>query len=191
FRYAPARAQAYVADFLQKDGWFDESRPLDFPGVELSRPDERVGEGRSGEAWGKAHQMYKEYGERNGLYYEPLEFKNLEELTQRYREANPDFNPMTSPDLYPTTHSPEEKLPQDALVRLLRYDTYRGMTNCPHWYFRTQVEAPPEAVTARRFFYEADLLRKKAVTREKAIKLYEDPRALPAWKKILLDHRDF
>jgi hypothetical protein len=193
FRHYPARAQAYVAEFLEKDGWFDEGWHLDeaFALAPFAKPGERVGRGTAGEAWAKAHAMYRDYGEKNGLYLDPLEYKNLKEKAERYYDMNPGVNSDWLPETLPAPTSPADLPLIDAHKRLFRYNSFRRLTNYAHFYFRSQVEAMSEAVKARRHFYEADLLRKRATSPEKALKLYEDPEALKAWRKILIEHPDF
>src|SRR5262249_20073949 len=67
----------------------------------------------------------------------------------------------------------------------------QNMTNFPHFLTKTQVEALPEAVKARRLIAEAEQMRKRAEDPERAIRVYNSPDALPAWKKILTEHPDF
>ena len=93
FRQEPARAQAYTAERLLKEGWFDAS------GWE-------VDEGRSGrtrwfpnkkvvvgtgvdwavDAWRWAFQMWQAHGRRNGIYLDYTELARQEQLAQDYRK---------------------------------------------------------------------------------------------------------
>src|SRR5262249_9075258 len=82
FRGAPARAQTYVAERLQEEGWYDDEK---FP-LTGWFPDEafagervvRVGEQRewSVMTWRQAHNMWVKYGEDNLLKIPLHEEKN-------------------------------------------------------------------------------------------------------------------
>jgi hypothetical protein len=98
--------------------------------------------------------MYKDFGERHGLYKTPEEFQAM---TEQQRG---------------------------------RYDYNRGLSNFPHFYAEADVERTKEAVTARKYFYLADQLRRSG-DRQLALEMYEKPEAFPMWKRILLTHRDF
>src|SRR5262249_3761037 len=131
FQGYPARAQFYVAERREEEGWFDadgweitnwfpESPTLpDGPKRALA-----VGTGRAwaAEAWEKAHQMYRDHGEKHGLYKTPEEERAL---------------------------SPDE---------LREYNYNRGLTNFAHFYFKSMVEKDRAAVTARKLFFQAEEL---------------------------------
>jgi hypothetical protein len=174
FRGYPARAQCYIAERREQEGWFDETGWTinDWFPQTLSDPDGpkrslKVGESVrwAAEPWELTHQMYRTHGEKNGLYKTPDEVRNL---------------------------TPEA---------LNDYQRDRYVTNFDHFFYKSMVEQLPEAVAARKLFYEANELYKQAEV-QRAIRAYEDPRALgppetwakdkaTGWKRILLNHPDF
>ncbi|HEV3202790.1 MAG TPA: hypothetical protein VGY77_00335 [Gemmataceae bacterium] len=174
FQGYPARAQAYVAERLQQEGWFDEDgwEITGWKPESLSNPDGpktnfTVGDGPnwSGNAWEKAHQMYKDHGEKNKLYLTPEDLRSL-----------------------PT----EERMD---------YEYNRNLTNFNHFYYRSMVERTREAVLGRKDFFKADRLR-KAAEYTQALQMYESPNAFgppqswpkdkaTGWKRLLLNNTEF
>jgi hypothetical protein len=184
----PARGQAYVAEYLEKEGWFDAE------GWKIRGwypEDVVVGDGTNWarRAWEKAHEMYKKHGKADGLHLEPEDRQRLEELAKKYRKRY---------DLAPRTRemelSPEDKKDPDMVAAmeahktLFWYEHYRAMTNFPHFYFVSQVEQDPKAVQARKDFFAAEQLR-KAGERELALEVYS--KAMPEWRDLLLAHKEF
>lgn len=67
FRSYPARSQAYVAENLEKEGWFDEDGWLI---TDLLDQETRVGTDKkyhAGPAWNRAAERYRRFGVDNGL----------------------------------------------------------------------------------------------------------------------------
>src|SRR5262249_25011119 len=67
---------------------------------------------------------------------------------------------------------------------------FRQMTNFPHFYHKTIVEALPATIQARKAFFQAERLRRTAQSL-RALEKYTE--ALPEWRRILRakDHKDF
>ena len=156
----PARGQAYVAEYLEKEGWFDEEgwkiRNW-FPNDKFHNgQDAVVGDGTNwaGRAWHKAHEMYKKHGKDDGLHLEPEEMQSLDDRAKRYR-----LKYGLEPRARSAELSPEDQQDPDMLASfkahdmLFWYDHYRNMTNFPHFYFCSQVEQDPKAVKARKDFW--------------------------------------
>ncbi|HYV39793.1 MAG TPA: hypothetical protein VE988_29155, partial [Gemmataceae bacterium] len=166
FRAYPAHGQANFAEELQKDGWFDDSG-WDIRGKlgnSASGPAILVGaSGRynSGDAWSKAHDLYRYYGLRNDLYFEPAELKKLQQELRRGSKT--------------------------ALEILAKYDYYRGLTNFSDHFQKTQVEQTQEAVAARKAIFEVE---HTAAADPNAINIYRDT-VLPQWLDLLLRHPEF
>jgi hypothetical protein len=80
----PARAQAYYADRLQKEGWFDEDG---WTITDWFPEPVKVGTNRywSGNAWDKAFAMYQSHGTRHGLY------KTVEEQSSLTDQERADY----------------------------------------------------------------------------------------------------
>jgi hypothetical protein len=175
FQGYPARAQFYVGERREQEGWFDrEGWRMPTSWVEnpsLADEPKYLGTERSwaADAWEKAYKMYKDHGERHGL------LKSREE---------------------------ELVLEQEDLKAFRDYRYNRGLSNFDHFYYKAFVEKSPEAITARKLFYQAEEYHKQAEDLT-ALKLYEDPRALgtpdtwfprnkaTGWKRLLLNHLEF
>jgi hypothetical protein len=173
FQGYPARAQSYVAERREQEGWFDEGwrTPEWFPfnPAQPQGPKKalEIGEGHNwaGESWEKAFAMYQQHGRDH-----KLRLSREEELAL----------------------TPEERID---------YVYNRNLSNFLHFYFKSYVERNKEAVTARKLFFQADQLR-RAGDRDQALRTYEDPGAFgpPAtwpndkatgWKRILINHPEF
>jgi hypothetical protein len=177
FQGYPARAQFYVGERREQEGWFDEDGwvirnwfPESPSQPEGPKRSVALGTGRrwAGDAWEKAFQMYRDHGDRHGLYKTREQELELEKTDPR---AYSDY----------------------------RYN--RNLSNFNHFYYKALVEKTTEAITARKLFYEADELHKRAED-FRALKFYEDPRALgtpdtwardkaTGWKRLLLEHAEF
>jgi hypothetical protein len=191
----PARGQNYVAEYLEKEGWFDEE------GWKIKGwlPSDKFQDGReavagdgsnwAGRAWHKAYEMYKKHGKEDGLYLEPEEMQSLEERAGKYRKRY-DIIPNARGPVVPPEDADNREMVEsrNAHETLYWYHFNRTMTNFPHFYFVSQVEQEPQAVKARKDFFMAEQAR-KAGEREVALERYR--RAMPEWRKLLLDHRDF
>jgi hypothetical protein len=163
FENYPARAQSYVGERLEQEGWFDTDGweiknwiPKEAANPRGLKRAVRVGTERqwAHEAWKKAYEMYEDYGKSKGLYKTPEEEKNLSD-TERGE-----------------------------------WESRCTVTNFPHHYHKARVEMEPRTVTARKQFFKADELRKSG-DRELALAVYERPDAFAAWKKVLLDNAMF
>ena len=92
FRGYPARAQIYIAENLQGEGWFDdEGWPIRDWFGERGNPDAELLVGdqlklHSGLAWGRGYEMYKKYGLETGLYLTPDEVVRLNQKAQKFRD---------------------------------------------------------------------------------------------------------
>jgi hypothetical protein len=194
FRNYPPRAQSYVGERLEEEGWFDDAGwkvPGWFPGDKFSTGDPAVvGAGRSWaeDAWGKAAQMWAEHGTRNHLLMPAAQVAELREKSNKYLEAH-GLQPGSPP---PPLRRQERDKPEvvelwKAAQVMSAYDRYRQMTNFPHLYERAQIEAEPQTVVVRKALYEAEELRLTA--RVQALGKYEE--ALKGWAKILEAHPTF
>lgn len=174
FQGYPARAQAYLAEKWELEGWFDEAWEItDWFPEKLSDPDGKkktvaVGGGKNWaeDAWESAFQKYRKYGEDTRQYLPAEEFDALSDSDK------------------------------------LMYQRNRGMTNFPHFYHVADVERTKAAITARKYFDKAERLRRTGNDRL-AVAAYENPAAfgkpetwwdkskVTGWKRIFLDNPDF
>lgn len=177
FESYPARAQAYKADILEKNGWIDPQGwtitdwfPLNRAQPSAAKRPVVVGNRTDGkwwsqEAWERAYDMYVAYGRRKDMMTKtPTELSRLDPQQQ-----------------------------QD-------YDYNRRVTNFLHFLNQSEVERTREAAEARRCFYLAEQARRNG-DRPEALRWYENDLAfgppsswanpLKGWKKVFLDHPDF
>lgn len=178
FRSYPARAQAYQAENLEAEGWFDGD------GWEIKRwfdkdrspndPEFRVGTDHkfhAGPCWETAYQMYLEYGTLNGLYLTPRERVELAKEAEPYRKKFK-VDERTFGEASAATRDAAMTKSLHAHNRLNYMTLYQNMTNFPEFITQTDAERLPATVTARKYFYNADRIR-KAEDPERAIPLYE------------------
>jgi hypothetical protein len=210
FRAYPAHAQTYLAKALQQEGWFDRdgwtlTDADGFPNLRTSstEPADVVGKSNWGrDAWERTHEMWKEFGKANGVYFEPKDLENLQAQARPYREAyqiNPDYDaPRPLPEDARAGRLGEG---YQAYRQLYAYRQNRALTNFAHFYNESLVEKDPQTVMVRKHLDRAKRLQELGKfaqaleiyirPRTKELDKYPEPRTIEAWKKILLDHPDF
>jgi hypothetical protein len=193
FRSYPGRGQAYVAEYLEREGWFDKDgwRIAGWFDDEKFQNGEDAVVGKNvdwaARAWTRTNEMYKDYGSRIGIYMEPEEEKSLNDQAEHFRKyfgLSRDTNAAFPAELRGTDYE------QSYLAHLRIYwcDRYRQQSNFLYFYAKSKVEADPATVQMRKTVFEADQLR-KAGEREQALEKYRA--ALPVLKNVLLSHDDF
>lgn len=193
FRGYPARAQAYIAENLEAEGWFDKGWLLMAAKVledntslweppppkwfdKIRRDDEselRVGaepKYHAGPSWDTAYRMYKDYGYANGLYLEPPEKEELNRAAELYRRTVKIEEGQMGP---PKRRGDALGESYHAHARLHFTTLYTNMTNFPEFITQTDAERTAECVTARKFFFNAERIR-RAEDPERAIPLYNN-----------------
>jgi hypothetical protein len=192
FRQAPARAQSYVAERLQKEGWFDESGwALDANRSGRSRwfPDRRdlvIGEGPlngTADVWTAAFNMWRDDGLLNGIYLDPTEETKLQELAGEFRTRY-QIRPSDNADAFRPETMPSPRLAESLIAhrRLLYRSQNLTMTNYSSHYYRAEAERDRDTIQARKLMYEANQCRKDAEL-ERAIDTYQ--KAFDLWKNVL------
>jgi hypothetical protein len=195
FRQYPARSQSYVAEKLQKEGWFEGGWEVDDGRLPQDRwfPNEKVVVGRtaagSGKAWEVAYDMWSNHGKANHLLLKPADLEQKQNLAQRYRTAY-HLRPGETGPRPPESADADLRLGWGAARQLAWYNQNRTTTNFAHFLAEAEVEKEPQALTARRLFFEAERRRKTAES-AKALQLYEDPKALAAWRELMIKFPDF
>ncbi len=174
FQSYPARAQAYRAEYLEKNGWMGPEgwqikgwfpqNPASPSGPKrvVTVGDRSDGRWWTQEAWEGAYQMFRDFG----VLRDMLE-KTPAELGQMSAQAQSD------------------------------YEYNRRVTNFPHFLMKTNFERQRAAVEGRRCFFAAEQARRDG-ERDEAIAWYENElafgppstwqRPLKGWKKLFLDH---
>ena len=186
FRQYPARAQSYIAERLEEEGWFD-NEGWSTKGAEWFSTYIGGQENWAANAWGEAFKTWKAQGERCHLLLPEGEEKILHAEAEKYEEARrlkgvvPDGESSTDPEL--------QKLWRAAHFLQL-YDFNRTLTVFKHHYNRALMEQDPRTVRARKLFYQASSLASTGST-FLALQKYRDPDALPAWITLLEQYPGF
>jgi hypothetical protein len=174
FQGFPSRAQYYLAEFCEKEGWYDEDgwEIKDWFPADQNQPDGPKHSVRVGtdhpwaiEAWERAYQMVKERGDRTRLNVDPGLAGQMDEGTMRNRAM--------------------------AL----------NITNYNHFLVTSRVERTLPAVTARKLFAYAEKFDALG-DYDQALPFYEKPEAFgdpstwnnakaTGWRRVLLDNPDY
>jgi hypothetical protein len=194
FRQFPARAQSYLAERRETEGWFDEGWEVDEgrQGADRWFVDRKVviGDGHNwaGNAWTKAHEMWEAHARRNGLYLSPAQQEEKSRQAKAYRDAFGVKAGDVDPRLGPEDVSEELRASFEAHRQLSWYQNDRRLTNIAHFLAQTEAESTRTAVTARKLFFQAQR-KHKAVENAEALRLYEQGLAL--WKELLNERDEF
>ncbi len=186
FRQYPARAQSYVGERLEEEGWFD-NEGWSTKGAEWFSAYIGGQENWASNAWGEAFKMWKAHGERNHILVSEEEEKRNNAEANKYWETHRRANGV--PDVETST-DPKVQNQWRAARFVSLYDAIRGVTVYPHHYNRAMVERDPKTVRARKLFYQADALASTGSTFQ-ALQKYQDPDALQAWVTILKEQPAF
>jgi hypothetical protein len=193
FRNSPAQARRFTAERLQQEGWFLDEGWKITGWFDDNKEREVGGKGKkwSQEAWEAAALQWHRIGKNNLLLLEPEDEANLRSRAEKFFRDHPGLTPGS-----PLPPAREEDLKEEdrenyrAARYMFEYQFYRNVTNFPHHYFRSKVEALPETVKARRCFYDAVTLQLKG-SPLRARKKYEEPSGLKAWRELLLKNKEF
>src|ERR1051325_5299690 len=138
FRQYPARAQVYIAETLESEGFFDNEGWDLFGLLNLrSGRDDSSVVGRepkyhSRRAWELGFEMYREFGLRNGIYISPEEVKKLEAKAQKFRKQAIPGKVLKPGEMLPEQANwDKDKLGEsfEAHSRLFHSSYYRGVSN--------------------------------------------------------------
>ena len=183
FRQGTPRAQSYIAEQEQKEGWFDaDGWRIDgwFP----DRPEGVVvGNGRrawSQSEWQKAAVLWRQHGKDYALTMSPERFASL-----RAQAGNAAPQPDETGTESESTPARRRFLAAQAMRY---YGTQRQVTNFAFFLASAEGEAQTATVRARRILWQAEQARKQGNS-IKAIALYKD--GLEQWKKVLTDNPNF
>jgi hypothetical protein len=196
-RFSPARAQNYVAERLQKEGWFDEfstwspDEGYDPDAFWFPDPTNRnraravtLTPGTHARAqWEAAHKLWNEFGERNGL--NPANLFVQQNLAEAARAKG----------VVQGREYTDEQLAALGLTRdhlgaeqaILYYDQNRQITQYQRFVSESLAETEPALAEARRELSRADALhvRDPLGTSELAARL----KASALWRKVYTGDR--
>jgi hypothetical protein len=197
FRQAYPRSQTYLAERLQKEGWFDQTSSWN--------PDERADKlwfkktpsdpdaqlktrAGSREEWRRAFALWRKYADENAMTLDTPARLNLIELASKV-PGDPGMLPQ--PGEWPPQRLAEYKITQDnidAKKALIYYDQNRSMTNFPFFIASSEAEQDPLTVDARKLLYRA-AMNKKYGSNAAAIRDYVA--GLSLWRQALTKYPNF
>ncbi len=118
FRQGAMRAQTYLAERLQKEGWFDSdtrwypdrradvTEDMWFGKRSADGSDEALAsKSNSREEWARAYTMWRLHGERTGLLIDPAKLARYQELARSYPNDN-QINMLDEASLKAPRHHP-------------------------------------------------------------------------------------
>jgi hypothetical protein len=195
FRQCPGRAQTFIAERLQREGWFDL---WDISGVFADAPaagsqdhlpnQNLVGtQGLLKEAWQRAHRMWTRIGEENYLLISDEELKHKRDQAKLWQEKLPELMARGVVPQRPERDQvpPEWLEPFDANVYVEDFDIAQTLTNYRHFYYVSKAEKDDDALRARRYLFEGD---NRSLATIQRVRNYES--GLEIWKNILLANKE-
>ncbi len=194
FRMSPCRAQTYVAERLQKEGWFDanstwdpdsdldtrnkwfayDGRPANDPPKQLKATMNSI------EEWRVTNELWDGFGRSNGLNESDRVLQENEmnaaneELTRRTTLSN---GGVSDVDIREIT----ERFLR-AKNALTYYDQNRHMTNYQFFIDQSRFESSPETAAVRQLFWNADELHKQNRIEEE---IQTRVQAAASWRALL------
>lgn len=195
FRQGAQRAQTYLAERLQKEGWFDNDTvwyPDEGADIGLERwfgdtaESTALSAGMSSrEAWAKAYQMWLLHGDLNGLRYSPDTLLNLQEKARAVPD-DPRLGSYSNEQLNNLGLTREQVKARDTLRA---YGRNREITNYAFFLSSTEAEQDPQTVKARQKLWLAERARLAGKADPAAIRQYAE--ALSSWRQVLFRFKDF
>lgn len=188
FRQYPARAQVFIAEALEQEGFFDEdgwdAAEL-FKAVygrKVSKADFTFGSAsmyHSRVAWQRGYQAYKKYGEENGMYVAPADMRELNKKAELIRKEAK-IKPGQLPELRPEWREGPLRESYDAALKIFYHEYYRNLSNYDSYLHQSEGEADEVTMTMRKTLYKADRQRRQVAT-SATLALYNE-----AWNLYLL-----
>lgn len=194
FRSYPARCQAYIAEGLEEEGWFDEDgwvvRNWFDRDPALGDSEFRVGFERkyhAQPAWDKTANLYEKYGRENDLLLSPQVEAEMNRAAEPYRQKY-QVPPGRTGDL---RSDDQEALRESWLAhhRLIWSGQNRAMANFDNHYWAAQAERTRDCVVARKLLHKADTLVKIDSAPEQALEAFAE--AWPFWINVFLQNPNF
>jgi hypothetical protein len=200
FRNHPPRAQSYVAERLEDEGWYGPEGWLItgwFDGNKFRNGNEsRVGTDRNWaeEAWAKAHEMWKLRGKASHQLLDPQELAEKTARAEDWQKRHGAKVGAPPAGDEPAADSPEHKDWEDARF-LYEYEYSNRLTNFKFHYNRSLVEMEPERngqalVEARRTMFEARQSVRQG-RRDRAAELFESKTGLERLRVVFDRYPDY
>ena len=191
FRGYPARAQSFMGEILEEEGFFDQEGwtwKVKFKdrGREIEKPitmgTETIYHARP--VWEKAYQMYLDYGIRNGLFITPEQREAINRIAQPFRDENK-LSPGDRLNLPPSRQTEGAK----AHMKLAWNEHYRQMTNYDAHLAEARAQRTPLAILAQKYLFKAKYLHNVEQQHEEALVYYN--KAWPLWHEVLFQNPVF
>ena len=199
-RFQPARAQTYVAERLQKEGWFDgesvwnpdAASDRDAKWFPPPRPREpapvvvlKAGTNARAE-WERTYNLWQEFGRKNGL--NPENRLRQEELALATVKLAPLGMPLTQ-------DYNDEQLASYGLTRehvnaraaIMYYEQNRQITDYQKFLDQSLAEAEPDLSAARQLLWDADELHLRDP--DGTAELNTRVRAAGLWRRLFAGER--
>jgi hypothetical protein len=219
FRSGPSRAQAYIAENLENEGWFDADGWIIRKWFDKERgpndPEVRAGtepKYHAGPSWESAYRKYLDYGIRNGLYLTPSELSQMEKAAKVYRDKFEVKENIYGRKVYPDPGKAElwerilankesaDELPADEKERFLVWKGYRvhnrllrtGLDDSMANFYDWLAQSDGERApetVAGRKMFYNARRFRYAQDPERAIPLFE--KGWDIWTQVLLAHPKF
>lgn len=198
FRQGAPRAQTYLAERLQKEGWFDADTRW-YPDATADRsaefwfgdrPDGGQGEAipansSSREAWAKSHEMWRIHGERNGLLFDPARLERYRELARTVPE-DASFM-MLTPEQRAELGITQESVEAREILRT--HARNLNNSNFMFFYNSTEAEKDPQTIAARKLLWDAEQTRLAGKSDAAAVRQFAA--AMAAWRRVLMNFPAF
>lgn len=195
FRSAPARAQSYLAERLQKEGWFDEKttwKPDEnrdpssywFKRNETSNEIELTATDHSQVQWEKAFELWETYGKENGMLLTQSREEALSKLASYVEDNSPALSvPREYIANFGKTYEQVE-----AKKALTSMATNLRITNTKKFVWEAQAEKQAKTIESRKLFNDAEVLQSQG-SYDRALPIYF--KAMSAWRQVLTDNPIF
>lgn len=192
FRQGAPRAQTYIAERLQKEGWMDAApwvMDLELASDDSNRwfrEDVRLEPSmNSQDAWTSAYEMWLRHGESNGLYVKPERLLEYQEQARKFAQwrgitVETDAPPVNDADL------PDDETRQSykAMQTLTYYRQNIQVTQFFSFLYGSEGEMAADTVKARSLLNSAERYRRAPFTNEVKSRR-EYVKAFAAWKDVL------
>lgn len=195
FRSYPARAQFYISETLQNEGWFDSAGWDIRPWLQPDNPDQApipVGTDakyHSAFAWGLAYEFYKDFGDKNGLYLAPAERRELEAKAEVFYNHRKKKGIGLDGERRVDEYAGEVGEGYEAHMKLVNNDSVRNTINFDDFLYQADAERSPRTVQARKTLFEAKKVRESRRNPDRVQELYEQGLAL--WQQVLIKYPGF
>lgn len=200
FRQYPPRAQIYIAETLESEGFFDSDGwrvPRWFEKLEARDSEDTFTVGKeskyhSREAWDKGFEMYREFGRQNGIYLSPTEIADLNRKADRFRKEarkGKPIDPEEMPGEIVEWRDGDKGVSGDAHKKLYYSRYYQRLTNFNAFYYQAEGERDPITVAARKRLFTAERNRKREAWTVLTLAEYE--RAWPLYLHACLKYPKF